>query len=62
MVDVDGVVVEDFRQSVLELVDAGQIGLGLGYKDIDTLGYLAVRSSGRPSPVHTNERPFQSRR
>jgi len=40
MVDIHGVVEEEFGQSVLEQIDASQIGLEFGDKNIDALGVL----------------------
>src|SRR5208282_6050865 len=55
MVDVYRVVVEDFRQSVLVLVDAGQIRLRLGDKDIDALGVFGCQFVG-PAVTGPHER------
>ena len=55
MVDVDGVVEEDFGQPILEQVDVCQIRLQLGDKDIYALGVLGCQLVG-PAVAGPHER------
>src|SRR5208337_2211257 len=62
MVDVHGVVEEEFGQSVLEQVDARQIRLKLGDKHIYALGILRREVVGPPvtSPYERKTVPVQA--